>query len=172
MATSQATQADDDAAAAVANSDGLPAGERLSLEEMTRIMDVATTLRKERAIVDQQLNIDQIKANVAGWRTTTFKDLPFFHHRPEGSRDGTSLSARLNQGRASHYMGYRSSYLLLRTLFALRTGPSALGLVLGYSLEAGSRRPRCADPDVRRYVQSQQSLALWRQRVREARGLR
>jgi hypothetical protein len=65
MATSQATQADDAATeAAVATADGLPAGERLSLEEMTRIMDVATTLRKERAIVDQQLNIDQIKAKL------------------------------------------------------------------------------------------------------------
>ena len=33
--------------------------------------------------------IDQIKANLAGWRTATFKDMPFFHHRPEGARDGT-----------------------------------------------------------------------------------
>ena len=31
---------------------------------MTRIMDVAATLRKERAIVDEQLNIDQIKAKL------------------------------------------------------------------------------------------------------------
>jgi hypothetical protein len=46
------------------DSDGLPAGERLSLEEMSRIMDVAATLRKERAIVDQQLNIDEIKARL------------------------------------------------------------------------------------------------------------
>jgi hypothetical protein len=52
------------AAGAAAQSDGLPTGERLSLEELTRIMDVATTLRKERAIVDQQLNIDQIKAKL------------------------------------------------------------------------------------------------------------
>ncbi len=60
MANSQATQTE--AAPAVAiDSDGLPAGERLSLQEMTRIMDVAATLRKERTLVDEQLNIDQIK---------------------------------------------------------------------------------------------------------------
>jgi hypothetical protein len=41
-----------------------PADQRLSLEEMTRIMDVAATLRKERAIVDQQLNIDEMKARL------------------------------------------------------------------------------------------------------------
>lgn len=41
-----------------------PTGEKLSLEQMTRIMDVAATLRKEQAVVEQQLNIDQIKAKL------------------------------------------------------------------------------------------------------------
>lgn len=54
----------DPSAASAAIGDGLPAGQKLSLEEMTRIMDVAATLRKERALVDQQLNIEQIKAKL------------------------------------------------------------------------------------------------------------
>jgi glycosyltransferase involved in cell wall biosynthesis len=117
--------------------------------------------------------IDQIKANLAGWHTATFKDLPFFHHRPEGARDGAPLSARINQGRASYYMGYRPTYLLLRSaFFALRRDRSALGLVWGYGLEAASRRPRCTDTAVRQYVRSQQSVGEWRSRLREARGRR
>jgi hypothetical protein len=56
--------AQDPAAAPAVTGDGLPAGQKLSLEEMSRIMDVAATLRKERALVDQQLNIDQIKAKL------------------------------------------------------------------------------------------------------------
>lgn len=44
--------------------DALPADERLSLHEMTRIMDVAATLRKERALVERQLNIHEIKAEL------------------------------------------------------------------------------------------------------------
>jgi len=56
--------AQDSAAASSVTGDGLPAGQKLTLEEMTRIMDVAATLRKERALVDQQLNIDQIKAKL------------------------------------------------------------------------------------------------------------
>jgi biofilm PGA synthesis N-glycosyltransferase PgaC len=116
--------------------------------------------------------IDQIKANIAGWQTATFKDLPFFHHRPEGSRDGTGLKARVNQGRASHYMGYRLSYLLLRTMFSVREDLSAPGLLLGYSLQAASRRARCPDPVVRHYVRKQQSVTAWRRRLAEARGRR
>jgi glycosyltransferase involved in cell wall biosynthesis len=116
--------------------------------------------------------IDQIKANIAGWRTATFKDLPFFHHRPEGVRDGAAFRARVNQGRASYYMGYRPTYLLLRSAFAVRRDRAALGLVWGYALEAASRRPRCPDPSVRQYVRSQQSAGHWRRRLDEARGYR
>jgi glycosyltransferase involved in cell wall biosynthesis len=116
--------------------------------------------------------IDQIKANLADWQTATFKDLPFFHHRPEGARDGAAFRARVNQGRASYYMGYRPTYLLLRSVFSLRRDRAALGLVWGYTLEAASRRPRCPDPAVRRYVRSQQSAGHWRRRLDEARGYR
>ena len=87
--------------------------------------------------------IDQIKANLAGWRTATFKDMPFFHHRPEGARDGTPLSARINQGRASYYMGYRPTYLLLRSaFFALRRDRAAVGPRVG--VRARSRQPTTA----------------------------
>jgi glycosyltransferase involved in cell wall biosynthesis len=117
--------------------------------------------------------IDQIKANLAGWRTATFKDLPFFHHRPEGARDGAGFHARVNQGRASYYMGYRPTYLLLRSaFFALKRDRAALGLVWGYALEVASHRPRCEDAGVRRHVRSQQSFGEWRRRLREARGHR
>lgn len=36
--------------------------EELTLEQTLRIMDVATTMRKEQAVVDQQLNIEETKA--------------------------------------------------------------------------------------------------------------
>ena len=58
MPASQVAQAESEPAPA---HEGLPDAHRLSLEEMSRIMDVAATLRKERSIVEQQLNIDEIK---------------------------------------------------------------------------------------------------------------
>ncbi len=38
--------------------------EQLSLHELIRIMDVATVLRKEHEIVEEQLNLDQIKVRL------------------------------------------------------------------------------------------------------------
>jgi hypothetical protein len=40
------------------------ASEEFSLAEMVRIMDVATSLRQERELVEEQLNFDQIKARL------------------------------------------------------------------------------------------------------------
>jgi hypothetical protein len=40
------------------------ASEELSLAEMVRIMDVATALRQDRELVEEQLNFDQIKARL------------------------------------------------------------------------------------------------------------
>ena len=34
--------------------------------------------------------IDELKAAVKGWRTTTCVDLPFYHHRPEAARETVS----------------------------------------------------------------------------------
>ena len=53
-----------DVSAAQEAIESLPEGERLTLEEMSRIMDVAVALRKERALVEHQLNIDEVKVEL------------------------------------------------------------------------------------------------------------
>ena len=116
--------------------------------------------------------IDEFKANARGWSTRTQLDLPFHHHRPEGSRDGGMHRARITQGRTAHYMGYRPWYLATRSLWLALRDPSALALIWGYAGAALRGEPRCADPAVRAYVRSQQSPRNLPARAREARGRR
>ena len=93
--------------------------------------------------------LDLVKANVMGWETEIFFDLGFRHHRPEGKRDGHSLRTWTIQGEASHYMGYRVSYLLARTLFQTLRNPAAVGLLAGYARARVRRLPRCPDSELR-----------------------
>jgi biofilm PGA synthesis N-glycosyltransferase PgaC len=116
--------------------------------------------------------IDELKANARGWRTTTFTDLPFFHHRSEGERDGMAFKARVTQGRSAHYMGYRFWYLLLRSAGNTPRDPAAVGMVWGFLGAALHREPRLADTDARAYIRRQQSLRNLPVRIREARGRR
>jgi hypothetical protein len=114
--------------------------------------------------------IDEIRANSRGWRSQTFLELPFRHHRPEGVRDGRFWS-RVEQGRVAHFMGYRPWYLALRSLHHLVRGePAAVGLCWGYLRTALRREPRCDDVGARKYLRAQQRLSRLPARRREALG--
>ena len=102
--------------------------------------------------------LDEVKVALRGFRTRQFADLAFRHHRAEGGRERHRLRARALSGRASWYMGYRPSYLVLRALHRARTDPAALAMVWGYAAEAVRRSPRCADPAVVAAVQERQAL--------------
>jgi poly-beta-1,6-N-acetyl-D-glucosamine synthase len=113
--------------------------------------------------------IDVAKANLRGWRTATFLDLPFYHHRREGERDGT-LKAFVAEGRLAHYLSYRPSYLAARALFQTTRHPAAVGMVWGYAADRLAGRPRYDDAEVTAYLRDQQRLRHLARRAREAAG--
>ena len=102
--------------------------------------------------------IDQLKARARGWETKTLTDLPFRHHRTEGSEDGSSWAYWLANGDTAHFMGYRPWYLLARTLHRARRDPAAIGLIAGYAAAAARRSPRLDDPRARAVLRDDQSL--------------
>jgi len=114
--------------------------------------------------------VDVAAANALGWETRTLPDLAFFHHRPEHSRERRRWEAWADQGRISHYLGYRPSYLALRALARGMRDPAAFGLVGGYAASALRRSPRCTRPGVRDWVRTEQRLRRLARRVAEARG--
>lgn len=114
--------------------------------------------------------IDAIKANLRGWRTQTFRDFGYRHHRVIGTRDGSRAQAWATEGRGAYYMGYRPYYLVLRALFHAPREPGALGLVWGYTWAALKRFPRCPDRDVVEFVREDQRLRNILRRTREATG--
>jgi poly-beta-1,6-N-acetyl-D-glucosamine synthase len=116
--------------------------------------------------------IDVAEANARGWTTATIGDLPFYHLRPEGSRERTQWSAWAAQGRVSHYIGYRPSYLVVRALFRAVRDPGALGLLAGYFGNVLRREPRCDRSALRAWVREQQRLRHLLDRASEARGAR
>lgn len=116
--------------------------------------------------------LDEFKANVRGWRTGAFEDLPFRHHRREGERDGTTWRIRTNEGHTAHYLGYRAWYLVLRALWQSRRDPAALAMVWGYASATLRRAQRTGDEEARAYLRGQQSLGNLKRRAFEAAGRR
>jgi biofilm PGA synthesis N-glycosyltransferase PgaC len=113
--------------------------------------------------------IDEAKARLAGWHTTTLVDLPFYHHRLEGKRDGRRLRHWGSLGRSAHFNGYRPTYLILRTLHRAWKEPAALAMISGYVSAALRREPQC-DQAVRRAIRNEQRLRRLPRRVSESLG--
>lgn len=114
--------------------------------------------------------IDQLKARARGWKTQTIVSLPFRHHRPEGTRDGSRWAHWRVNGDTAYFMGYRPSYLLSRSLFHMRRDRSAFALVVGYAAAGLRRSPRLDDPGARAVLRRDQRLRTIARRRREARG--
>jgi hypothetical protein len=93
-----------------------------------------------------------------GFRSETVLDLAFYHHRSTGERERSALRHNAAQGGAAWYMGYRPSYLVLRTLYRLKSEPAAVGMVWGYAKGAVTRAERCPERDVVRHLRSEQRL--------------
>lgn len=104
--------------------------------------------------------LDEIKVGLRGYRTQQFPDLEFRHHRPEGGRERGRLHARSVSGRASWYMGYRPSFLALRSLYNARRDPAALAMLWGYAAAGLARTPRCPDAEVVRALRDRQRLRV------------
>jgi glycosyltransferase involved in cell wall biosynthesis len=100
--------------------------------------------------------VDEIKAQVLGWRTATFRNPPFRHHRPRGERERNRLRAAAARGRGAWYMGYRPSFLVLRAVWRLASDPGALGMVWGYAAAGAARSRRCPDHDVVKAIRARQ----------------
>jgi glycosyltransferase involved in cell wall biosynthesis len=113
--------------------------------------------------------VDELKANANGWTTKVVPGLVFYHHRRLGERDG-GAARWIRQGRAAHYMGYRPSYLVARTLHRTRQNPAALAMLWGYAAAAVRRGERNDDPSVRAVLRERQRLRNLRKRAREAAG--
>lgn len=114
--------------------------------------------------------IDVAMANVRGWTTTLFPDLPFYHHRPEAVRERTRWHAWSVQGEACHYMGYRPLYLTARTAYLARRDPAAVAMLWSFLRAVLRRSPQCRDERVRVYTRQKQRLRAIPARRREALG--
>lgn len=115
---------------------------------------------------------DLIKANMAGWQTTTFQELAVIHLRPSGGAYG-AWSNWTKNGFANYVVGYHPLFLLAKCARRAVHKPyllAAAGLLVGFL--RGYRRPaaRVPDPAAISYLRRQQLNyflgrdCLWRAR--------
>lgn len=102
--------------------------------------------------------LDELKANMLGWQTRSFENLPVIQLKPTGSADGTWRNWFKN-GRANYVTGYHPLFMLSKCLKRLFSPPvvvGAVGLLCGFVSGYLRRAPQVADRELIQYLRQQQ----------------
>jgi glycosyltransferase involved in cell wall biosynthesis len=106
--------------------------------------------------------LDEVKANMLGWRTRTFHELQLVQHRETGAADGTWKNWVKN-GRANYVVGYHPLFMLCKCaqrLFERPYGVVSAGLWFGFLSGYFQRISRVKDPALIKYLRQQQLRRL------------
>jgi biofilm PGA synthesis N-glycosyltransferase PgaC len=102
--------------------------------------------------------VDEVKANMKGWSTYTFVDIPLVHHRYTGSADGAWKNAVKN-GRANYISGYHVIFMIFKCAKRLFQSPFLIGssgLMWGYISGYLYGKERITDSEFISYIRKQQ----------------
>lgn len=107
--------------------------------------------------------IDEVKANMLGWTTSSFFDIHMTHHRFTGASWGR-WGGLVKDGKIDYVSGYHPLFLIAKSLVRLVRRPYFLGsfaLVYGYVSAYLNRIQRVDDPAVIHYLRQQQLARLF-----------
>lgn len=106
--------------------------------------------------------VDEVKANMLGWKTRTFRNLKVTHHRHTGAADGAWRNA-VKDGHANYISGYHPLFLILKCVKRLFRKPyfiGSLGLLYGFFSDCFKGAPQVDDKALIRYIRKQQLRRL------------
>ena len=102
-------------------------------------------------------------ARMKGWKTTTFSQKTFFHHRKMGSANQGVLRSRFHYGRKAYYVGGHPIWEILRGFFVMKNPPRILGglcFQVGYLWALCTRLPRPVSSELIRFHRNEQMHRL------------
>jgi len=107
--------------------------------------------------------VDEVKANMMGWTTTSFVDLHMQHHRFTGASWGR-WGGLVKDGKIDYVSGYHPLFLAAKSFVRLFRQPYLVGSiahVYGYVSAYLQHTPRVDDPRLIRYLRQQQLARLF-----------
>jgi len=107
--------------------------------------------------------IDEVKANMLGWRTHSFPELQLLHHRFTGTEDGL-VRDRVKHGMACYVSGYHPLFVMASCMRRITQKPYLVGaaaIMYGFLKAYWNRPPRPEDRSYVAYIRGQQLRRLF-----------
>ena len=106
--------------------------------------------------------IDEVKANMMGWKTYAFTELHLLHHRLTGTEEGL-FRDRVKHGVACYVSGYHPLFVTVSCMRRLTLKPrviGSIGMMYGFLKSHFTRPPRLNDRSYFAYIRGQQLRRL------------
>jgi hypothetical protein len=107
--------------------------------------------------------LDEVKANMLGWKTHNFPDLKIIQHRTTGMEVGIWKNA-IKNGVGAYIAGYHPVYLASKCLKRALRRPlfvESAGILYGFCKAYAKRMKRVEDQTLIRYLRRQQMNRLF-----------
>jgi glycosyltransferase involved in cell wall biosynthesis len=106
-----------------------------------------------------------ITARMKGWKTRTFTDKVYLHHREFWSAEHSALMARFRDGAKDYALGGHPVWELFRTAYQMTKAPFVVGglmLLAGYVWEMVRRVERPVSAELIEFRRREQMRRLWK----------
>ena len=102
-------------------------------------------------------------ARMKGWRTRSFREKWFFHHRSLGTAERSKLASSFSYGEKDYYLGNHPLWQLFRVVYRMAKRPyviDGLAVGFGYLWAAFRRIDRPVSADLMRFHRAEQMRKL------------
>jgi glycosyltransferase involved in cell wall biosynthesis len=102
-------------------------------------------------------------ARMKGWKTRSFREKSFFHHRHLGTAERSTFAAAFSYGEKDYYLGGHPVWELFRVAFRMAKQPyliQGVALALGYTWAAVRRFKRPISKELMRFHRREQMRKL------------
>jgi poly-beta-1,6-N-acetyl-D-glucosamine synthase len=102
-------------------------------------------------------------ARMLGWRTRSFREKRFQHHRPLGTAERSVLASAFSYGEKDYYLGNSPVWQVFRVAYRMCKRPffaGGIALLCGYVSAAVRRTPRPGSPELIRFHRREQMTKL------------
>jgi len=102
-------------------------------------------------------------ARMMGWKTRSFREKWFFHHRHLGTAERSAFAAAFSYGEKDYYLGGHPMWELFRVTYRMAKPPyvvEGVALGLGYASAALRRQKRPVSKELMKFHRREQMLKL------------
>ena len=102
-------------------------------------------------------------ARMLGWRTRSFRERSFFHHRSMGTAEGGKIASAFSYGEKDYYLGGHPAWEAFRVLYRMSKRPylvAGLAIGAGYTTAWMRRTRKPISPELMRFHRYEQIRKL------------